>query len=84
MHTQDGIAAVQLVNISAFNNFLVAGSTATMAVIPRTAYNVWEGGGIKRASMDMEGMQPRAVLYEVSLMFDLVHQCIKMHQVHHH
>jgi hypothetical protein len=73
LHTEDGIAAVQLVNISAFNNFFVTGSTANMAVIPRTAYNVWEGGGIKRASMDMEGMQPRAVLYEVSLGASALH-----------
>ena len=58
-----GVVGVQLVNISAFHNFFVSSSTLSLAIIPRTAYNVWEGG-TKRVSMDVGGMEPRAVLRE--------------------
>ena len=58
-----GVVGVQLVNISAFHNFFVSSSTLSLAIIPRTEYNVWEGG-TKRVSMDVGGMEPRAVLRE--------------------
>ena len=58
-----GIIGVQLVNVSAFENFFVTSTTLSLATIPRTAYNVWEGG-TKRVSMDVGGMEPRAVLHE--------------------
>jgi cysteine-rich repeat protein len=59
----DGVIGIERVNISAFENFSAFGTTLSLAVIPRTAYNVWEEG-TKRASMDVGGMEPRAVLYE--------------------
>lgn len=59
------LIGVQMVNISAFEDFYASASTppVMLATIPQTIYNVWEGAS-KILSFDVSGMEPRAVLLE--------------------
>ena len=61
----DGTIRVRIAsNITLFDSNLSVnvGGDAEMAVIPRTAYRVWDDDGTMHSSYDLSGMQPRAVL----------------------
>ena len=60
----DGTVGVRIVgNITTFDsNLSVNADDAELAIIPRTAYSVWDDDGTMHSSYDTSGMQPRAVL----------------------
>jgi hypothetical protein len=62
----DSTIRVRMVsNISEYENSVVSVAAETqLAIIQRTAYNVWDDDGTLHPSYDVTGMQPRAVLYD--------------------
>jgi cysteine-rich repeat protein len=63
----DGTIRVRIVgNITLFDSNLSASieGDTELAVIPRTAYSVWDDDGTRHSSYDTSGMLPRAVLHD--------------------
>jgi hypothetical protein len=63
----DGTIRVRMIgNITLFDNNLSASidGDIELAIIPRTAYSVWDDDGTRHSSYDTSGMQPRAVLHD--------------------
>ena len=61
----DGTVRLRVIgNVTLFDSNLSVGidSDVELAIIPRTAYSVWDDDGTRHSSYDTSGMQPRAVL----------------------
>jgi hypothetical protein len=83
--TADATIQVRVVsNITAFDADLSvrSGGDTVLAVIPRTAYNVWDDDGTRHTSYDVSGMQPRAVLMDnCPSTFRSMQQCYVVYMV---
>ena len=61
----DGTVRLRMIgNITLFDSNLSVSTDRDieLAIIPRTAYSVWDDDGTRHSSYDTSGMQPRAVL----------------------